>query len=77
MAVVHGIAPELYMFSLLVGSCMGGNLTPFGASANVVAVGILRKQGLQMNFTQWLRIGLPFTLLTTFSSAVFIWLVWR
>jgi Na+/H+ antiporter NhaD/arsenite permease-like protein len=77
MAAVHGIAPELYMFSLLVGSCMGGNLTPFGASANVVSVGILRKQGYQMNFAQWLRIGLPFTLLTTFSASAFVWLVWR
>ncbi|MDR2746189.1 MAG: citrate transporter [Treponema sp.] len=77
MAAVHGIAPELYMFSLLVGSCMGGNLTPFGASANVVSVGILRKQGVQTNFAQWLRIGLPFTLLTTIAASAFVWLVWR
>jgi Na+/H+ antiporter NhaD/arsenite permease-like protein len=43
----------------------------------VVSVGILRKQGVETSFAQWLRIGLPFTLLTTFSSAAFIWLVWR
>jgi Na+/H+ antiporter NhaD/arsenite permease-like protein len=71
------LKPELYMFALLVGSCMGGNLTPFGASANVVSVGILRKQGVSMNFGQWLKIGVPFTLLTTGASALFIWLVWR
>lgn len=34
----------LLMFGLLVGSCLGGNLTPIGASANVVTLGILRKQ---------------------------------
>ncbi|MDR2767983.1 MAG: citrate transporter [Treponema sp.] len=67
---------ELYMFALLVGSCMGGNLTPFGASANVVSVGILRKRDVRLNFFQWLKIGLPFTLLTTTASAVFIWIVW-
>ncbi|MDR2798007.1 MAG: citrate transporter, partial [Treponema sp.] len=39
------LQPELYMFALLIGSCMGGNVTPFGAAANVVSVGILRKQG--------------------------------
>ncbi|MDR3247385.1 MAG: citrate transporter [Treponema sp.] len=77
MAAVHHIAPELYMFALLVGSCMGGNLTPFGASANVVSVGILRKQGVETSFAQWLKIGLPFTLLTTTASAAFVWLVWR
>jgi len=71
------LKPELYMFALLIGSCLGGNLTPFGASANVVAVGILRKQDVSMNFGQWLKIGIPFTLITTAASAVFLWLVWR
>jgi Na+/H+ antiporter NhaD/arsenite permease-like protein len=77
MAAGLGLRQELYMFALLVGSCMGGNLTPFGASANVVSIGILRKQGRECSFPQWLKIGLPFTLLTTAASAVFIWFVWR
>jgi len=71
------LKPELFMFALLVGSCLGGNLTPFGASANVVAVGILRKQDVSMNFGQWLKIGVPFTLVTTAAASVFVWLVWR
>jgi Na+/H+ antiporter NhaD/arsenite permease-like protein len=77
MASDLGLRPELYMFALLIGSCMGGNLTPFGASANVVSVGILKKQGRLMTFGQWLKIGLPFTLLTTAASALFIWALWR
>jgi Na+/H+ antiporter NhaD/arsenite permease-like protein len=77
LAAKLSLKPELYMFALLVGSCMGGNLTPFGASANVVAVGILKKQDVNMNFGQWLKIGLPFTLFTVAASAVFIWFVWR
>jgi Na+/H+ antiporter NhaD/arsenite permease-like protein len=72
-----GLAPELYLFGLLIGSCMGGNLTPFGASANVVSVGILKKQGRETSFVKWLTIGLPFTILTTAFSAVFLWFVWR
>lgn len=71
------LPPELYMFALLIGSCLGGNLTPFGASANVVAVGILKKQGVNMNFADWLKIGLPFTLLTTTAAGAFLWFVWR
>ncbi|GHV95536.1 arsenic transporter [Spirochaetia bacterium] len=71
------LKPELYMFALLVGSCLGGNLTPFGASANIVSSGILRKQGVSMTFGKWLKIGVPFTLITTGASAVFVWLVWR
>ena len=71
-----GSAPELYMFALLVGSCLGGNLTPYGASANVVAMGIIKKEGKPMNFASWLKLGLPFTLLTTGASALLLWAVW-
>jgi Na+/H+ antiporter NhaD/arsenite permease-like protein len=77
MAADLSLRPELYMFALLVGSCLGGNLTPFGASANVVAVGILKKQGRILNFGQWLRIGVPFTLLTVVAASAFLWLIWR
>jgi Na+/H+ antiporter NhaD/arsenite permease-like protein len=77
MAGDLSLKPELYMFALLIGSCMGGNLTPFGASANVVSVGILRKQGLEMGFGRWLRIGLPFTIATTAAASIFTWFVWR
>jgi Na+/H+ antiporter NhaD/arsenite permease-like protein len=71
------LQPELYMFALLIGSCLGGNLTPFGASANIVSVGILKKQGVQLSFGQWLRISVPFTLITVAASAAFIWVIWR
>jgi di/tricarboxylate transporter len=30
-----------------------------------------------MNFGQWLKIGIPFTLLTTGAASLFVWLVWR
>jgi Na+/H+ antiporter NhaD/arsenite permease-like protein len=76
LAIDLSLQQELYMFALLIGSCMGGNLTPFGASANVVTVGILRKQGVLMDFGHWLKIGFPFTILTTAAAALFIWLVW-
>jgi Na+/H+ antiporter NhaD/arsenite permease-like protein len=77
LAAALSLKPELYMFALLIGSCMGGNLTPFGASANVVSVGILKKEGYPMKFSDWLKIGLPFTLLTTGAASLFIWFVWR
>ena len=77
LAKSAGSAPELYMFALLVGSCLGGNLTPYGASANVVAMGIVKKEGHPMNFVSWLKLGAPFTLLTTAAAAAFLWLVWN
>lgn len=76
LAQSMSLNPELYMFALLIGSCLGGNLTPFGASANVVAMGILKKEGYPMEFRDWLKIGVPFTFLTTGVAAIFLWLVW-
>ena len=67
---------ELFMFALLIGSCLGGNLTPYGASANVAAMGILKKEGYPMNFGGWLKLGAPFTLLTTAAAAAALWAIW-
>lgn len=76
MAAQMNLNPELFMFALLVGSCLGGNLTPFGASANVVSMGIVKKEGYPMNFGGWLKIAGPFTLITTGIAALFLWGIW-
>lgn len=70
-----GVSDKLYMFALLIGSCLGGNLTPFGASANVAALGILKKEGYSAGMGLWLKIGVPFTLLTTAVASIFLYLV--
>lgn len=77
LARAMNLAPELYMFGLLIGSCIGGNLTPFGASANIVAVSIAGKQGTRIGFGEWLKIAGPFTVLTTAVASLFTWIVWR
>jgi Na+/H+ antiporter NhaD/arsenite permease-like protein len=71
------IQSELLMFGLLIGSCLGGNLTPFGASANVVAMSLAKKEGAAVGFTRWIRIGAPFTLLTAAASSLLVYLIWR
>ncbi|MCF0242841.1 MAG: citrate transporter, partial [Treponema sp.] len=71
------MAPELFMFALLIGSCLGGNLTPYGASANVVAMGILKEEGHPVGFGGFLKLAAPFTILTTAAAAVVLWFVWK
>jgi Na+/H+ antiporter NhaD/arsenite permease-like protein len=70
------INPYLLYMGLLLGASVGGNVTPVGASANIVAVGILKKQGQPVSFGQFVRIGLPFTLAAVTASALFGWLVY-
>jgi Na+/H+ antiporter NhaD/arsenite permease-like protein len=71
-----GIPPYLLSFGLLIGTCLGGNVTPIGASANIVSVGILKRDGYSVSFWQFVKIGLPFTLAATLVSYIFIWFVW-
>lgn len=71
-----GLDPVVLYFGLLSGATLGGNITPFGASANITGIGILRKEGYMVNNKDFLRIGIPFTLTAVFIGYVFIWLVW-
>ena len=81
--VAHGFAtdgsPEkvpLIMFGLLAGACLGGNITPIGASANIVAMGILRREGHTVSFGAFMRVGLPFTLAAVLAGCGLVWLIW-
>ncbi|MDZ4199177.1 MAG: SLC13 family permease [Kiritimatiellia bacterium] len=68
--------PALLLFGLLIGSCIGGNITPIGASANVVTVGILRRQGHIVRFGEFMRIGIPFTIAAVLAACLVVWFVW-
>lgn len=71
-----GFPPELFYFGLLTGATLGGNLTPIGASANIAAIGILRKHGETVRTRDFLRIGIPFTLTAVLTGYLYLWFVW-
>lgn len=71
------VRPELLVFGVLIGSCMGGNITPIGAAANLVAVGILERDGRHVSFGSFVRIGLPFTVAATAVAYLFLWLIYH
>ncbi len=72
-----GVSEELLVFGVLIGSCLGGNITPVGASANIVAIGILDRSGNPVSFGSFVRIGLPFTIAATTGAFIALWLVWN
>jgi len=76
VAVSLGVSPELFLFGLLIGTSLGGNITPIGASANMVAVGLLRKKNYHVKFSNFIKIGLPFTIAAVSVAYLFIWFVW-
>ena len=70
------VSPYVLYFGLLIGASVGGNITPVGAAANIVGVGLLKSHGYKTTFWQFVRIGLPFTLFSVFVSAGYIWLMY-
>lgn len=76
IALKLGINPVVLYFGLLTGATLGGNITPFGASANVTGMGILRKEGYTVKNSDFFKIGIPFTMTAVLIGYAFIWLVW-
>ncbi len=77
VTMAMGIEPYLLYFGLLCGATLGGNITPVGASCNIAGVGMLRKEGYEVSFKDFMRIGVPFTFAATLTAYIFLWVFWR
>ena len=73
LAAVMTVNPLLLYFGLLVGATLGGNLTPSGAAANIAGVGMLRKEGYEVSFGDFMKIGVPFTMTAVIMGYLFVW----
>ena len=62
-------------FGLLVGATLGGNITPVGASANITGMGILRKEGHEVENKTFMKYSVPFTLTAVMTGYILVW-VW-
>ena len=76
LGVEASIAAVPLYFGLLSGATLGGNITPIGASANITAIGILRKEGHTVENADFFKIGIPFTLAAIVPAYIYIWLIY-
>ena len=76
IAATQGMDLRVIAWALSLGTDLGGNATPIGASANIAAIGILRKNGETVRTRDFLRIGVPFTLAAVLVGAGSLWLFW-
>ena len=75
IAMNMGIDPTVLYFGLLIGATLGGNLTPVGASANITGMGILNRAGFEASTKDFMKIGVPFTLVAV-GGGLFTWFIW-
>ena len=67
-----GSGDDAYWWSLSLGACFGGNATLIAAAANVAAAGMAQRAGQPIGFVQFLRVGLPVTLLSVAIATLYI-----
>lgn len=72
MGELSGMDVTPLWWALALGACLGGNGTMIGASANVVACGMLEKKNHKVNFFEYMKFAFPLMIISVFISAVYI-----
>ena len=71
----EGLNPDnILWWSLAIGADLGGNATIIGASANVILAGIAEREGHKIGFMQFVRYGVPLTIVILILGTGWIWL---
>jgi Na+/H+ antiporter NhaD/arsenite permease-like protein len=63
---------DAYWWALALGACFGGNFTLVAAAANVAAAGMAERSGQPIGFVEFLRVGVPATLLSLVLASCYI-----
>lgn len=66
--------PERAWLALAMSSTFAGNLTLLGSVANLIVVENARRAGFEVSFREYLKVGIPVTILT--SLVGIMWLQW-
>ncbi|MBK7452250.1 MAG: anion permease [Anaerolineales bacterium] len=67
-------ALALMVWSLALGVDIGGNLTPIGASANVVAYSFIERNHGSIGWKRWLVVAVPPTILAMVFASLSVML---
>lgn len=75
MAKFAGIpALAIMVWAVSLGADIGGNFTPIGASANVVAYASMEKRGHSIGWGMWLKLAVPATIIALIISNIGIFI---
>ncbi len=66
---------ELAWLALAMSSTLAGNLTLLGSVANLIVVENARRAGTELSFLEYLKVGIPLTILTTLVGVAWLALV--
>ncbi len=70
-------SPEVLWWTLSLGAVMGGMASPFGSSANIVALETVRKYGMRLSGSEYVRFSLPLSAIGLSISYVYLLLAYE
>ena len=76
LAEALGVNPFPFYYGMLVGTGIGGNITPVGATANVLACGMLEKRGYKIELGKYMALSVPFSVAAALSVHLLLQFVW-
>lgn len=76
LASSMGMSPFPFLYGMIIGTGIGGNITPVGATANVFACGMLEKRGYRIKFKEYMKISVPMTIASVLVAYLLLQLIW-
>lgn len=76
LAASMGVSAFPFLYGMIIGTGIGGNITPVGATANVFACGMLEKRGYKVKFVEYAKISVPTTIVSVLVAYLLLQLLW-
>ncbi len=64
------------LFGTLIGTGSGANLIPMGAATNVFACGLLSKNNCLVSTKEYMKIGVPLSVVAVGTANILLWVLW-
>jgi Na+/H+ antiporter NhaD/arsenite permease-like protein len=74
LSFLYGFPLEVLAWSLALGTDIGGNGTPIGASANVVGLSVAKKSGVKITWGQYCKVSMPAMMISVATCMLVLYL---
>jgi len=76
LAASMGMSAFPFLYGMIIGTGIGGNITPVGATANVFACGMLEKRGHKIKLKEYMKISVPVSVISVLVAYLLVQLLW-
>jgi Na+/H+ antiporter NhaD/arsenite permease-like protein len=72
VSAATGFSIKTLGWAIVFGANLGGGLTPIGSASNIITLGILKKQGKTINWSEWFRQLGPLVILQLLLATIYV-----